>query len=68
MACFFVTPIDGTAQDHGLACLGVSCELDLDAFLDRAPAIWKSELRTELLQLRFRRADDVAPACLAQPR
>ena len=43
-------------------------ELDLDAFLDHAPAVRGGELGGELLQLRLRRADDVAPAGLAQPR
>src|ERR1700757_1390393 len=43
-------------------------ELDLDAFLNRAPAVRASEFGGELLQLRLRRADDVASASLAQPR
>ena len=43
-------------------------ELDLDAFVDRAPAVATGEFGGELLQLRLRRADDVAPAGLAQPR
>ena len=43
-------------------------ELDLDAFLNRAPAVRSGERKGELLQLRLRRADDVAPAGRAQPR
>ena len=35
--------------------------------LDRAPAVRSGERRGELLQLRLRRADDVASAGLAQP-
>jgi len=61
-------PIGGAAQDHGLAGLRVGCELDLDAFVDRAPAIRASEFRGELLQLRLRSADDIASAGLTQPR
>jgi hypothetical protein len=64
----FAASIGGTAEDHGLAGLRVQRELDLDAFLDDAPAARTSKLRGELLQLRLRRADDVAPAGLAQPR
>src|SRR6202043_192320 len=55
------------AQDHRLAGLGVACQLDLDAFMDHAPAIRASEFKGELLQFRLRRTDDVAPASLAQP-
>ena len=35
----FAAPIGGAAQDHGLAGLGMARELDLDAFVDRAPAV-----------------------------
>ena len=48
--------------------LGMARRFDLDAFLHHAPAIRASQLGAELLQLRLRRADDVAPAGLAQPR
>ena len=65
---FFAAPIGRAAQDHGLAGLGVARELDLDAFVDRAPTVRGGERRGELLQLRLRCADDVAPAGLAQPR
>ena len=65
---FFAAPIVRTTQDHGLFGLGVAGELDLDAFVDRAPAVRSGERGAELLQLRLRRADDVAPAGLAQPR
>src|SRR6201982_4134175 len=64
----FAAPIGRATQDHGLLGLGVARELDLDAFVDRAPAVRASEFRGELLQLRLRRADDVASARLAQPR
>src|ERR1700756_2956217 len=64
----FAAPIGRATQDHGLLGLGVARELDLDAFVDRAPAVRASEFRGELLQLRLRRADDVASASLAQPR
>jgi hypothetical protein len=43
-------------------------QLDLDAVLDRAPAVSIHNLGSELLQIRLRRADDVAPACFSQPR
>ena len=65
---FFAAPIGRAAQDHGLLGLGVARELDLDAFVDRAPAVRGGERGAELLQLRLRRPDDVAPAGLAQPR
>jgi hypothetical protein len=58
----FAAPIGGTAQDHGLLGLGVAREFDLDAFMDRAPSVRGSERGAELLQLRLRRADDVAAA------
>ena len=64
---FFAAPIGGTAQDHCLAGLGVARELDLDALVDHAPAVRGGERRAELLQLRLRRADDVAPVGPAQP-
>src|SRR5712691_6789886 len=60
-------PIGGTAQDHGLLGLGVARELDLDAFMDRAPSVRGGERGAVLLQLRLRRADDVAAAGPAQP-
>src|SRR5262245_530772 len=65
---FFAAPIVGTTQDHRLFGLGVACELDLDALVDRAPAVRSGERRGELLQLRLRRPNDVASAGLAQPR
>jgi hypothetical protein len=34
----------GAAQDHGLLGVGMARELELDAFLDHAPAIRASEL------------------------
>ena len=40
-------------------------ELDLDALLHRAPAVGGGKVRGELLQLRLRRPDDVAPAGVA---
>jgi hypothetical protein len=43
-------------------------ELDLDALLHGAPAFCGGKVSAELLQLRLRRADDVAPAGVAQPR
>src|SRR5208282_20821 len=42
-------------------------ELDLNAFMHRTPAVSTAEFGAKLLQLRLRRADDVAPPCLAQP-
>ena len=41
-------------------------EFDLDALLDRAPAIRTRERGAELSQLRLGRADDVAPAGVTQ--
>lgn len=64
----FAASVGGAAQDHGLVSLGIARELDLNALADRAPAVLAAKLRGKLLQLRLRRADDVAPACLAQPR
>ena len=64
----FAAPLGRAAQDHRLVGLGVARQLDLDAFVDHAPAIRASEIGAELLQLRLRRANDVAPSCLAQPR
>jgi hypothetical protein len=55
----FAAPIGRAAQDHGLPGLGVARQLDLDAFVDHAPAIRASEFKGELLQFRLRRADDV---------
>jgi hypothetical protein len=43
-------------------------EFDLDAFMDRAPSVRGGERGAELLQLRLRRADDVAAAGPAKPR
>ena len=42
-------------------------ELDLDALTDLPPAARGRELERELLQVRLRSADDIAPASLAQP-
>jgi hypothetical protein len=56
----FAAPIGGTAQDDGLLGLGVLREFDHDAFMDRAPFVRGSEREAEPLQLRLRRADDVA--------
>ena len=64
----FAAPVSRAAQDHRLVGLGVARQLDLDAFVDHAPAVGVSEFKGELLQFRLRRADDVAPAGLAQPR
>jgi hypothetical protein len=63
----FAAPVGRAAQDHGLAGLGVARELDLDPLMDHAPAVGAGKLGAELLQLRLRRADDVAPAGLTQP-
>src|SRR3979411_20576 len=65
---FFAAPIGRTAQDPGLAGLGVAGAPALGAVASRAPAVRASKFRDELLELRLRRADDVAPAGLAQPR
>ena len=35
----FAAPIGRAAQDHGLVGLGMARELDLDALVDRAPAV-----------------------------
>ena len=56
---FFAAPIGRAAQNHGLPRLGIMRELDLDAFLDRTPTVRGGEFRTESLQLRLRRADDI---------
>src|SRR5579864_4550194 len=58
----FAAPVGRTAQDDGLAGLGMACELDLDAFLDLTPAVWFHNFGDELLQLRLRCTDDVASA------
>ncbi len=58
----FAAPVGGAAQDHGLVGLGMARELDLDAFAHRPPAVATGKFGAELLQLRLRRADDVAPA------
>src|SRR5215471_18854817 len=63
----FAAPLCRATEDHGLRSLGMTGELDLDALTDSAPAIPIGEFRTEPFQLRFRRADDVAPAGVAQP-
>src|SRR6516164_11025935 len=65
---FFAAPIGRTAQDHSLVGLGVARQLDLDALVHGAPAVCTGEFSAELLQLRLRCADDVAPAGVEQPR
>ena len=59
-----------SAERHRITVSPVSewRQLDLDAFVDHAPAVRASEFKSELLQFRLRRADDIAPASLAQPR
>ena len=64
----FAPPVGRAAQDYGLLGLGMTGELDLDAFVDLAPAFRAGEFGGELLQLRLWRADDVAPPGCAQPR
>jgi hypothetical protein len=64
----FAASLGGAAQDHDLVGLALARQLDFDAFFDRAPAVSISKLGGELLQLRLRRADDVAPAGFSQPR
>ena len=63
----FAAPIGRAAQDHGLRGLGMTRELDLDALVHRAPAARGGEFSLELLQLRLRRPDDVAPTSLPKP-
>ena len=65
---FFAAPIGRTAQDHSLVGLRVARQLDLDALVHGAPAVCTGEFSAELLQLRLRCADDVAPAGVEQPR
>ena len=65
---FFAAPVGRAAQDRGLAGLGLARELDLDALADLAPAAGAASSAANSAQLRLRRADDVAPAGLAQPR
>ena len=71
LSCMARSLLRRSAERHRITVSPVSgwrVELDLDAFVDRAPAVRRGELGGELLQLRLRRADDVAPAGLAQPR
>jgi hypothetical protein len=61
------TLVDRTTQYRGLPGLVMACELELDTLMDRVPTVWRGKRRAELLQLRLRRVDDVAPAGVAQP-
>src|SRR5208283_212130 len=63
----FAAPVGRTTQDHGLPGDRIARELDLDAVLDLTPVLGVGEGRSEPLQLRFRCADDVTSATLAQP-
>jgi hypothetical protein len=63
---FFAAPIGQATQNHSLPGLGMAREFDLNTFVDRVPTI-RGERGGQLLQLRFRRADDVAPAGFTQP-
>lgn len=63
----FAAPVGRATQDDGLVGLGMTREVDLDAFLDRAPTGRRCKRRGKLLQFRLGGADDVASAGLAQP-
>ena len=52
----FAAPVGRAAQDHLLVGLGVARQLDLDAFVDCAPAEW-----------HCRTADRIDPAIWARP-
>ena len=70
LSCMARSLLRRSAERHRITVSSVSgwrASLTSTPVVDRAPAVRRGELGGELLQLRLGRADDVAPAGLAQP-